>query len=78
MTHDIGCLRAIETFYAYLDGELEDSDSIAEFEHHLEHCRSCYSRIDMEKMLNQRIRKSAQHDSPEELRNRVAELMKKF
>lgn len=78
MKHDIGCLQAIEAFYAYLDGELDDPDSIAGFEHHLDHCRSCYSRIEMEKMLNRRMRKSAKHDSPEELRDRVAELMKKF
>jgi predicted anti-sigma-YlaC factor YlaD len=42
--HDIGCLQAIEAFYAYLDGELEDPKSIEEFEDHMKHCRSCYSR----------------------------------
>ena len=40
MKHDIGCLRAIEALYAYLDGELEDPGSIEEVEHHLSHCRS--------------------------------------
>ena len=48
MAHDIGCLRAIEAFYAYLDGELDDPESIADFEHHLGHCRSCFSRIEMD------------------------------
>ena len=78
MKNDIGCLGAIEAFYAYLDGELDDPDSIAEFEHHLDHCRSCFSRIEMEKALNQRIQKTAKHDSPGDLRDRVAKLMKKF
>ncbi|MDH3617046.1 MAG: zf-HC2 domain-containing protein [Gammaproteobacteria bacterium] len=78
MKHDIGCLHAIEAFYAYLDGELDDPDSIAEFEQHIDHCRSCYSRIEMEKVLNQRIQKTAKNDSPEVLRDRVAKLMKKF
>ena len=36
--HDIGCLQAIEAFYAYLDGELEDPKSIEEFEDHMKHC----------------------------------------
>lgn len=78
MKHDIGCLQSIEAFYAYLDGELEDPDSIAEFEHHIEHCRSCFSRIEMERALNQRIQRTAKHSSPEALRDRVARLMKKF
>ena len=78
MKHDIGCLQAIEAFYAYLDGELDDPEAIADFEHHLEHCRSCYSRIDMEKALNHRIRKSAKRESSEALRERVGKLMEKF
>jgi anti-sigma factor (TIGR02949 family) len=78
MKHDIGCLEALEAFYAYLDGELDNPDSIADFEHHLEHCRSCYSRIEMEKVLNERMRRSARHESPEALRERVDKLMNKF
>lgn len=78
MTHDIGCLRAIEAFYAYLDGELDDPESIAEFEHHMEHCRSCFSRVEMEKALSERMRRSAKKASPEALRERVDKLMEKF
>ena len=78
MKHDIGCLDAIEAFYAYLDGELDDPASIADFEHHLEHCRSCFSRIEMEKALNERMRKTAKRESPEALRDRVGKLMEKF
>ncbi len=78
MTHDIGCMRAIEAFYAYLDGELDDLESIADFEHHLGHCRSCFSRIEIEKALNERMRKSARRESSEALRERVGKLMEKF
>ena len=78
MTHDIGCLRAIEAFYAYLDGELDDPESIAEFEYHMEHCRSCFSRVEMEKALSERMRRSAKKASPEALRERVGKLMEKF
>lgn len=78
MNHDIGCLQAIEAFYAYLDGELDDPASIADFEHHLEHCRSCFSRIELEKALNDRIRKTAKRESPDALRKRVGKLMEKF
>ena len=78
MSHDIGCLRAIEAFYAYLDGELEDPAAIADFEHHLEHCRSCFSRIEFEKALNERMRRTAKRESPDALRKRVGKLMDKF
>ena len=78
MSHDIGCLRAIEAFYAYLDGELEDPSAIADFEHHLEHCRSCFSRVEFEKALNERMRRTAKRESPEALRKRVGKLMDKF
>jgi len=78
MKHDIGCLTAIEAFYAYLDGELDDPESIADFEHHVRHCRSCFSRIEMEKALNEHIRKTAKRESPEDLRARVSRLMEKF
>jgi anti-sigma factor (TIGR02949 family) len=78
MTHDIGCLRAIEAFYAYLDGELDDPESIADFEHHMGHCRSCFSRVEMEKALSERLRRSAKQGSPKALRKRVGKLMEKF
>ena len=78
MTHDIGCLQAIEAFYAYLDGELDNPESIEKFEHHLGHCRSCFSRVEMENTLNERLRKTAQKESPDELRDRVSRLMAKF
>ena len=78
MTHDIGCLQAIDAFYAYLDGELDDPEAIADFEHHLGHCRSCFSRVEMEKALNERMRKSAKHESPEALRKRVGKLRERF
>ena len=55
---DIGCLRAIEAFYAYLDGELEDPASIAEFERHIRHCRSCYTRKEVRPRTPRRRRNS--------------------
>ena len=78
MTHDIGCLQAIEAFYAYLDGELSDPEAIADFEHHLGHCRSCFSRTEVETALNTRISRSAKHRSSDELRDRVSKLLDKL
>jgi len=75
---DIGCLRAIEAFYTYLDGELDDPQAIAEFEHHMSHCRSCYSRSEVEKLLTSRIRESGKSSAPRELQDRLRKLMGEF
>ncbi|HSM08915.1 MAG TPA: zf-HC2 domain-containing protein [Gemmatimonadota bacterium] len=75
--HDIGCLQAIELFHAYLDGEL-DPVSTAEIEHHLDHCRGCYSRAEFEGLLTARLRAVAAETAPEGLRTRLRRLMDEF
>ena len=75
---DIGCLAAIEIFYAYLDGELEDPQEVAGFERHMEHCRSCFTRAEMEGLLNDRLRKLAEDRAPNRLRSRLHRLMGQF
>jgi anti-sigma factor (TIGR02949 family) len=75
---DIGCLAAIEMFYAYLDAELEDPQAIADFERHMEHCRSCFTRAEMEGLLNDRLRKLADHRAPDRLRSRLRRLLDRF
>jgi len=75
---DIGCLEALEAFYAYLDGELESPDAIADFEHHMQHCRSCYSRSEIERALTAHISESGKSRAPEALRTRLQDLIDKF
>jgi anti-sigma factor (TIGR02949 family) len=75
---DIGCLQAIEAFYAYLDGELEDPKSVTDFERHMSHCRSCFSRAEVERLLTERIRGSASTAAPPALRSRLRRLMDEF
>lgn len=75
---DIGCLEAIEAFYAYLDGELDDPGAIADFEHHMSHCRSCFSRAEIERLLTRRMREATDKGAPESLQNRLRNLMDEF
>jgi len=75
---DIGCLEAIETLYAYLDGELDDDISIDQVEKHMEHCRSCYSRKDVERVLSEHIKKANRKEMPAALRSRLRRLMTDF
>lgn len=75
---DIGCLEAIETLYAYLDGELDEDISIEQVEQHMAHCRSCYSRKDVERALTEHLRKTNKTDTPEALQDRLRNLMDEF
>jgi anti-sigma factor (TIGR02949 family) len=85
-TTDIGCLEAIESLYAWLDNELEDAELTAGLESHLSHCKSCWSRAEMEKALTEHIKRSAgsrkeegtSPSAPATLQTRLEKLMKKL
>ena len=75
---EIGCLEAIETLYAYLDHEVKDPHALAAIEHHLSHCRSCFSRMEMERALTAHARKAAGSRAPEALQARLRDLLEKL
>jgi anti-sigma factor (TIGR02949 family) len=75
---DTDCLEAFDHLYAYLNGELDDEATNARLEHHLGHCKSCFSRAQMERELNERLKKSGKGRTPESLQNRLRDLMKDF
>lgn len=68
---EIDCLEAIDSLYAYLDGELTDKETLAKFKSHLGHCKSCYSRSELEGVINERIKESGKDKTPEKLKNRI-------
>jgi len=72
---DIGCLDAIEALYAYIDGEIDDESSIEAVERHMAHCRSCYSRTQVERALSARMRQDHRNKAPAELQSRLRKLM---
>jgi anti-sigma factor (TIGR02949 family) len=74
---EIGCLDAIESLYAWLDGEL-DEQSASQLEQHISHCRSCYSRRQMELELTARMKKSTKSRAPDVLRDRLRKLIDEF
>jgi len=74
---EIDCIEAIDNLYAYLDGELSDPDTVRKFENHLDHCRSCFSRRELESKLTERLRTAAKTKVPPTLRNRLLDLIDK-
>lgn len=75
---DSDCLEAFDHLYAYLNGELKDPQTLAKMEHHLGHCKSCFSRAQMERELNQRIRQSGKQKAPESLQKRLRDILDDF
>lgn len=82
---DIGCLEAIEYLYAWLDGELDGEEIANDVEYHLSHCKSCFSRAEMEKALTEHIRRSAgpatdehSNKAPRSLQTRLDALLDKL
>lgn len=72
---EIDCLEAIDNLYAYLDGELNDDETLARFKKHLGHCKSCYSRSELEGVINERIKESGKGKAPDSLKNRLRGFM---
>ena len=72
---EIDCLEAIDSLYAYLDGELNDEKTLAQFRQHLSHCKSCYSRSELEGVINERIKNHEREELPKSLKTRISNFL---
>lgn len=76
---DSDCLAAMDHLYAYLNGELDDRpETFALVKHHLGHCESCFSRAEMERLLNERLSASGRESAPAALKKRLRGLLDNF
>ena len=75
---EIDCIEAIDQLYAYLDGEINNSQTIEKVERHIKHCQSCFTRSQLENELTNRIKKAAEKQAPESFKNRLNKLMESF
>jgi len=73
--NEIDCVEAFDHLYSYLNNEITNPIYLANIEHHLSHCKSCYSRVQMEKEINQRIKISGKSEAPDSLKERLGKLM---
>ncbi|MBC8338164.1 MAG: zf-HC2 domain-containing protein [Alphaproteobacteria bacterium] len=72
---EIDCIEAINGLYQYLDGEMDDAETKQRFEHHLAHCKTCYTRTEMEKLLTQRARDAGNKKASQALRERLQRVL---
>jgi mycothiol system anti-sigma-R factor len=73
----IGCEEALKRLAEFIDCELSDSEQ-ANVERHLRTCRSCYSRMEFESRLKQRLSALSGDDAPAKSRDRIRKLIKGF
>ena len=74
---DIGCEEALKRLLEFIDGELSDSEHDT-VERHLRTCRSCFSRMEFERRLKQRLSALSADDVPAKSRDRIRDLIKGF
>ena len=73
--NEIDCLEAFDHLYAYLNNEITNPVDLVNVEHHLSHCKSCYSRAQMERKLNQRLKETGDKELPDAVQNRLRNVL---
>lgn len=73
----LSCEQAIKMILEYLDKELPAHDHEA-IEAHLETCRSCFSRMEFEMLLKDKVHSLPLSKAPESLRHKLKKVTGKF
>ena len=74
---DIDCEQALKAIFDYIDRALEEADHAA-MHRHLENCRSCFSRMEFERRLKEKLRGLREEKATERVSERVKGLLKSF
>jgi len=77
MIKNISCEEVMSKLYTYLDSEV-DGPTEEEINHHLHYCRECFSRAEFEKLLKRKVAKSGEKKIPDDVQNRLTELVRSF
>lgn len=73
----IDCEQALWQLYVYLDRELGDDEQVA-MRRHLESCRSCFSRMEFERRLKERLRGLRDEGPSKRVEDRIRKLLQRF
>ena len=74
---DIGCQQALERLWDFVDHELSENQ-IEKMERHLRACRACFSRVEFEARLKQRLADLSSDETSTKARDRIREIIKGF
>jgi anti-sigma factor (TIGR02949 family) len=73
----IGCEEALKHLLIYLDQEI-GSVKRRELEHHIETCRTCFSRAEFEKLLKSQLREAGRETVSAEFGKKIKTLLGRF
>jgi mycothiol system anti-sigma-R factor len=74
---EMDCEQALERIFVYVDRELGDDDRAA-MQEHLHTCKSCYSRMEFERLLKSRVKGLHDEKATPSVGERVKALLKDF
>jgi anti-sigma factor (TIGR02949 family) len=74
---NITCEQALKRLLEFIDHELPDREHDT-VEHHLRTCRSCFSRMEFESRLKQRLAALSSDEAPQRTRDRIRDLIRGF
>ena len=74
---EIDCDEVMRQLFDFMDGEIEETAD-QEIHHHIDECRSCFSRVEFERVLKERVRGGKDEALPDSLHDRITSLMKNF
>jgi len=79
MTHSdaMNCEEALRLLAEFLDGELHGAEH-AHVQHHLETCRSCYSRSEFERRLKAQLGQMGREDVRPSFEQHIRQLITQF
>jgi anti-sigma factor (TIGR02949 family) len=73
----IDCEQALEQILEYVDHELGESGRTA-LEHHLNTCKSCFSRMEFERRLKEKVGTLREEAVSSQVGERIKGLLKSF
>ena len=68
--HDKDCSEVLERVFFFIDNELPTADS-SEIQHHLDECRPCLQKYDLERTVKALVARSCSEHAPQALRDKV-------
>lgn len=71
----IDCEQALLHIFELIDKELQGEKREA-MQHHIDTCKSCFSRVEFERRLKERLRTLREADTTAEARQRIEKLLK--
>lgn len=74
---EIDCERALRQIFEFIDQELGEADHHA-MHRHLETCKSCFSRMDFERRLKEKLKALPEKNASRKMSERINEILKKL